>query len=158
VVEYAGGDEFREGLQKSFGGVKVLAGVDLTVARGGRYALLGPNGAGKTTTIRILSTLMRPDAGRAMVAGCDVVRDRHRLRRRISLTGQYAALDGLGTGEENLRLAGRLAGSAAGGRDGGPANYWSSSVWPGPRGARSRSIRVACGAGWTWPRAWSPSR
>src|SRR6266581_4141163 len=92
------------GLEKSFGNVKVLAGVDLTVARASRYALLGPNGAGKTTTVRILSALTRPDAGRARVAGCDVVGDRHRLRHRISLTGQYAALDGLQTGEENLRL------------------------------------------------------
>ncbi len=98
------------GLEKSFGNVKVLAGVDLTVARASRYALLGPNGAGKTTTVRILSALTRPDAGRARVAGCDVVGDRHRLRHRISLTGQYAALDGLQTGEENLRLVGRLSG------------------------------------------------
>jgi ABC-2 type transport system ATP-binding protein len=98
------------GLTKSFGGVEVLGGVDLTVARASRFALLGPNGAGKTTTVRILSTLTAPDAGRARVAGCDIVADRHRLRRRISLTGQYTALDGLQTGEENLRMVAKLAG------------------------------------------------
>jgi ABC-2 type transport system ATP-binding protein len=73
------------------------------------FSLLGPNGAGKTTTVRILSTLTRPDAGRARVAGFDVVRDRHQVRRRISLTGQYAAVDELQTGEENLRMMARLS-------------------------------------------------
>jgi ABC-2 type transport system ATP-binding protein len=101
-----------DGLEKSYGGVKVLAGVDLRVERGSVFSLLGPNGAGKTTTVRILSTLIRPDAGRARVAGFDVVRDRHRVRRSISLTGQYAAVDELQTGEENLRMMGRLCGLA----------------------------------------------
>jgi len=87
----------------------VLTGVDLRVERGSVFALLGPNGAGKTTTVRILATLTPPDAGRARVAGFDVVRDRHRVRRSISLTGQYAAVDELQTGEENLRMMGRLA-------------------------------------------------
>ncbi|CAL9601567.1 Daunorubicin_doxorubicin resistance ATP-binding protein DrrA [Streptomyces sp. enrichment culture] len=100
------------GLEKSYGRVKVLAGVDLRVARGSVFALLGPNGAGKTTTVRILSTLVRPDAGRARVAGFDTVRDRREVRRRISLTGQYAALDEQQTGEENLRMMGRLCGLA----------------------------------------------
>ncbi len=100
------------GLNKSYGPVRVLAGVDLQVPRGTVFSLLGPNGAGKTTTVRILSTLLRPDAGRARVAGYDVVRDRHRVRRSISLTGQYAAVDGLQTGEENLRMMGRLSGLA----------------------------------------------
>ena len=98
------------GLEKSYGAVKVLAGVDLQVERGSVFALLGPNGAGKTTTVRILATLVRADAGRARVAGFDVVRERRRVRRSISLTGQYAAVDGLQTGEENLRMMGRLAG------------------------------------------------
>jgi ABC-2 type transport system ATP-binding protein len=89
--------------------VSVLTGVDLRVERGSVFALLGPNGAGKTTTVRILATLTPPDAGRARVAGFDVVRDRHRVRRSISLTGQYAAVDELQTGEENLRMMGRLA-------------------------------------------------
>lgn len=98
------------GLEKSYGGVRVLAGIDLRMARGGVLALLGPNGAGKTTTVRILSTLIRPDAGRARVAGFDVVGEREQVRRRISLTGQYAAVDELQTGEENLRMIGRLRG------------------------------------------------
>jgi ABC-2 type transport system ATP-binding protein len=102
------------GLEKSYGALKVLAGVDLQVEQGSVVALLGPNGAGKTTTVRILATLLRPDAGQARVAGFDVVRDRHLVRRRISLTGQYAALDGLQTGEENLRMMGRLCGLSAG--------------------------------------------
>ena len=97
------------GLEKSYGAVKVLAGVDLRVERGSVFALLGPNGAGKTTTVRILSTLIRADAGQARVAGFDVVADRHRVRRSISLTGQYAAVDELQTGEENLRMMGRLS-------------------------------------------------
>jgi len=98
------------GLEKSYGAVKVLAGVDLRVERGSVFSLLGPNGAGKTTTVRILSTLVRADAGRARVAGFDVVRDRHQVRRSISLTGQYAAVDDPQTGEENLRMMGRLSG------------------------------------------------
>ena len=97
------------GLEKSYGTLRVLAGVDLAVAQGGVLALLGPNGAGKTTTVRILATLARADAGRARVAGFDVVADRRQVRRRISLTGQFAAVDDLQTGEENLRMMGRLA-------------------------------------------------
>lgn len=98
------------GLEKSYGTVKVLTGVDLRVTRGSVFALLGPNGAGKTTIVRILSTLLRADAGRARVAGFDVVGDRRQVRRSISLTGQYAALDELQTGQENLRMMGRLSG------------------------------------------------
>ncbi len=98
------------GLEKSYGEVRVLAGIDLRMPRGGVLALLGPNGAGKTTTVRILSTLIRPDAGRARVAGFDVLGEREQVRRRISLTGQYAAVDELQTGEENLRMIGRLRG------------------------------------------------
>jgi ABC-2 type transport system ATP-binding protein len=97
------------GLEKSYGAVQVLAGVDLRVERGSVFSLLGPNGAGKTTTVRILSTLIRADAGQARVAGFDVVRDRRRVRRSISLTGQYAAVDDLQTGEENLGMMGRLS-------------------------------------------------
>jgi ABC-2 type transport system ATP-binding protein len=98
------------GLQKSYGDVAVLAGVDLQVRRGSVFALLGPNGAGKTTTVKILSTLIAPDHGRARVAGHDVVGERRLVRRSISLTGQYAAVDELQTGAENLRMMGRLAG------------------------------------------------
>src|SRR6478735_1791539 len=97
------------GLCKSYGEVTVLDGLDLEVARGEVVALLGPNGAGKTTTVRILSTLLRPDAGTVTVAGYDVVRSPGAVRAAISLTGQYAAVDELLTGEENLRLMARLA-------------------------------------------------
>jgi ABC-2 type transport system ATP-binding protein len=98
------------GLTKTYGSTRVLRGVDLRVAPGSVFSLLGPNGAGKTTMVRILSTLLRPDGGQARVAGFDVLRDRHQVRRRISLTGQYAALDGLQTGAENLRMMARLSG------------------------------------------------
>jgi ABC-2 type transport system ATP-binding protein len=97
-------------LCKTYGRVDVLDRVDLTVPTGTVFALLGPNGAGKTTTVRILSTLVTPDGGEARVAGFDVVRERPQVRRRISLTGQFAALDDLQTGAENLRMMGRLAG------------------------------------------------
>jgi ABC-2 type transport system ATP-binding protein len=98
------------GLEKSYGTVRALGGVDLQVRRGSVFALLGPNGAGKTTIVRILATLVRADAGHARVAGFDVVRDRVRVRRSISLTGQYVAIDSLQTGEENLRMMARLSG------------------------------------------------
>jgi len=98
------------GLRKSYGSVQALAGVDLRVPAGSRCAVLGPNGAGKTTTVRILATLTRPDAGQARVAGCDIVRDRHRLRGRISLTGQFTGLDAQQTGAENLHMVARLSG------------------------------------------------
>jgi ABC-2 type transport system ATP-binding protein len=97
------------GLVKSYRDVRVLGGVDLRVPDGSVFALLGPNGAGKTTIVRILSTLTRADGGLARVAGFDVVRDRREVRRRISLTGQFAALDEAQTGAENLRMMGRLA-------------------------------------------------
>jgi ABC-2 type transport system ATP-binding protein len=97
------------GLAKSYRDLRVLDGVDLNIPRGSVFALLGPNGAGKTTAVRILATLTEADAGRARVAGFDVRRERSAVRRRISLTGQFAALDDAQTGEENLRMMGRLA-------------------------------------------------
>jgi ABC-2 type transport system ATP-binding protein len=93
-----------EGLVKSFDGKVVLDGIDLDVGEGTVFAMLGPNGAGKTTTVHILSTLLRPDAGTARVAGHDVVREPAAVRAAIGLTGQFSAVDGLLTGEENLRL------------------------------------------------------
>jgi ABC-2 type transport system ATP-binding protein len=97
-----------EGLSKSFGKVVALDGVDLQVAPGTVFGLLGPNGAGKTTVVRILTTLLRPDAGRAAVAGYDVVRDAEALRTVVGLAGQYAAVDENLTGRENLVMVGRL--------------------------------------------------
>ncbi|HTX00514.1 MAG TPA: ATP-binding cassette domain-containing protein, partial [Acidimicrobiales bacterium] len=90
------------GLRKSFGSHAVLDGVDLEVARGSVFSLLGPNGAGKTTTVRILSTILPPDAGEVRVAGFDVRREPGRVRAAIGVTGQFSAVDNLLTGEENL--------------------------------------------------------
>jgi len=97
-----------EDLCKAFGETRVLEGVDLHAERGEVLALLGPNGAGKTTTVRILATLLEPDRGTARVAGHDVVRERRAVRAAISLTAQEAAVDGLLTGAENLRMMARL--------------------------------------------------
>ncbi|WP_238439951.1 ATP-binding cassette domain-containing protein, partial [Frankia sp. AgB1.8] len=97
-----------EGVRKSYGSNQALAGLDLTVAAGTVHGLLGPNGAGKTTAVRILTTLLRPDEGRAQVLGLDVVRSATALRGRIGLAGQYAAVDERLTGLENLEMFGRL--------------------------------------------------
>ncbi|WP_072687367.1 ATP-binding cassette domain-containing protein [Rhodococcus marinonascens] len=99
-----------EGIEKSFGDVAALRGVSFEVPRGTVLGILGPNGAGKTTTVNVLSTLLRPDAGRAYVAGHDVVEDPASVRRSIMMTGQYAALDESLTGRENMVLFGRLMG------------------------------------------------
>jgi ABC-2 type transport system ATP-binding protein len=98
------------GLEKSFGKTRAVCGIDLAVRRGRVYGILGPNGAGKTTTIRILATLLRPDAGEARVLGYDILREADRVRSAISLTGQLASVDEDLTGEENLVLIGRLLG------------------------------------------------
>jgi ABC-2 type transport system ATP-binding protein len=98
------------GLFKSYGKVQALAGVDLDAARGTVLGLLGPNGAGKTTVVRILTTLLKPDAGTARVVGLDVVQDATELRQQIGLAGQYAAVDENLTGLENLTMVGRLYG------------------------------------------------
>jgi ABC-2 type transport system ATP-binding protein len=97
-----------QGLRKSYGDVHALRGVDLRVETGTVFGLLGPNGAGKTTAVRILTTLLRPDEGGARVAGFDVLHDGARLRARIGLAGQYAAVDENLTGFENLEMVGRL--------------------------------------------------
>ena len=106
------------GLCKSFGDTVVLNGIDLTVEEGTIFALLGPNGAGKTTMIHILTTLLVPDGGTAHVAGHDVTRDARGVRHAIGMTGQFAAVDSLLTGKENLRLMSDLChlGRAAGRR------------------------------------------
>ncbi|MFI2238014.1 ATP-binding cassette domain-containing protein [Streptomyces chrestomyceticus] len=102
-----------EGLVKRFGTHRALDGVDLAVPAGQVLGLLGPNGAGKTTTVRILATLLQPDAGRARIFGHDVVREPHQVRRCIALTGQFASVDGDISGRENLYLIARLLGAPA---------------------------------------------
>jgi ABC-2 type transport system ATP-binding protein len=97
-----------EGLRKRYSQTTALDGLDLTVPEGTVHGLLGPNGAGKTTAVRILTTLVRADSGRAEVFGLDVVRDAQRLRATIGVTGQYAAVDEKLTGAENLEMFGRL--------------------------------------------------
>jgi oleandomycin transport system ATP-binding protein len=99
-----------DGLVRRFGETVALDGVDLAVRTGTVLGLLGPNGAGKTTAVRVLTTLIKPDAGRAWVGGFDVVKDGHQVRRIIGLTGQYASVDETLTGVENLLFIGRLLG------------------------------------------------
>jgi ABC-2 type transport system ATP-binding protein len=101
-----------KGLVKSFGDVRALDGVDLDAAPGTVLGLLGPNGAGKTTAVRVLTTLLKPDAGTIRVAGLDVVADAAELRQKIGLAGQYAAVDENLTGQENLVMVGRLYGKS----------------------------------------------
>ncbi len=97
-----------EGLTKSFGETQALKGIDLRVPQGTVLGLLGPNGAGKTTAVRILTTLIKPDSGRAEVAGVDVLKNPEQVRQRMGLTGQYAAVDEVLTGRENLIMFGQL--------------------------------------------------
>jgi ABC-2 type transport system ATP-binding protein len=97
-----------EGLIKRYGEVRALDGFDLEIPEGTVLGLLGPNGAGKTTCVRVLTTLLRPDAGRAFVAGVDVLREPQKVRRVIGVSGQYAAVDENLTGYENLEMIGRL--------------------------------------------------
>ncbi|MFD7558019.1 MULTISPECIES: ATP-binding cassette domain-containing protein [unclassified Streptomyces] len=99
---------YAEGLIKTFGDVRALDGVDLDVPEGTVLGLLGPNGAGKTTTVRVLTTLLRPDSGKALVAGIDVLKHPNEVRRAIGLSGQFAAVDEYLTGRENLQMVGQL--------------------------------------------------
>ncbi|MFE7751979.1 ATP-binding cassette domain-containing protein [Streptomyces sp. NPDC057428] len=99
---------YAEGLVKTFGDVRALGGVDLDVPEGTVLGLLGPNGAGKTTAVRVLTTLLQPDSGQAVVAGIDVLKHPDRVRRSIGLSGQFAAVDEYLTGRENLQMVGQL--------------------------------------------------
>lgn len=114
-----------EGLEKRFGEVRALRGLDLAVAPGTVCGILGPNGAGKTTAVRLLTTLLRPDAGSARVAGHDLVREPAAVRRAIAVTGQYASVDGDLTGRQNLRLFARL--HRVRGRPSGPPSCSTAS-------------------------------
>ena len=108
IARASSGGIVAEGLVKHYGEVKALDGLDLEVPEGAVLGLLGPNGAGKTTSVRVLTTLLEPDAGHATVAGLDVIRQAAELRRIIGLSGQYAAVDEQLTGRENLDMVGRL--------------------------------------------------
>ena len=99
---------YAEGLVKTFGDVKALGGVDLDVPEGTVLGLLGPNGAGKTTAVRVLTTLIQPDSGKAVVAGIDVLKHPNEVRRHIGLSGQFAAVDEYLTGRENLQMVAQL--------------------------------------------------
>lgn len=116
-----------EGLVKKYGSTTALDGVDLTVPAGTVLGVLGPNGAGKTTAVRILGTLLQPDAGHATVGGYDVVREAPRVREIIGLTGQYASVDEDMSGRRNLAMIGRLLGMPWRRRSPAPTNCWSAS-------------------------------
>src|ERR671918_2427667 len=141
------------GLEKSFGTSRAVCGVDLAVRRGSVYGILGPNGAGKTTTIRILATLVRPDAGEARVLGHDVVRDAHAVRGAISLTGQLASVDEELTGEENLILLGRLLGFRHSRAKARAAELLEAFDLVEAASRLVKGYSGGCAAGWTSPRA-----
>ncbi len=115
------------GLVKRFGKTTALAGVDLAARPGRVLGMLGPNGAGKTTAVRILATLLRPDAGQATVCGYDVLRDAHRVRQLIGLTGQYAAVDEGLSGTNNLIMIGRLLALPRARPGRGRPSFWPAS-------------------------------
>ena len=142
-----------EGVVKRFRATTALAGVDLDVDEATVFGLLGPNGAGKTTLVRVLATLLAPDAGRAEVFGRDVVRDAAGVRELLGLTGQFAAVDEMLTGRENLEMFGRLLTSQPGMLAGGRMSCSSASIWLTPPTAWPVRIRVGCGDVSTWHRA-----
>lgn len=116
------------GLRKAFGEQVVLADLNLDVAEGTIFSLLGPNGAGKTTTVEILSTLVAADAGEVHIAGHDLARDPGSVRRSIGVTGQFSAVDGLLTGEENLLLMAELCHLSPPTGGAGWTSSWSAST------------------------------
>ena len=140
------------GLRKSYGTQVVLDGIDLEVAEGTVFALLGPNGAGKTTMVRILSTLITADGGEVQIAGHDIAREPDAVRAVIGVTGQFSAVDGLFTGEENLRLMADLR--HLGKPTGRAARRELLERFDLVEAARkpvSHLLRAACAGGWTWP-------
>jgi ABC-2 type transport system ATP-binding protein len=125
-----------EGLHKSYGQIHALDGLDLLVDEGSILALLGPNGSGKTTTVRIFTTLVKPDGGRALVAGIDVVKDARKVRARIGMTGQFTAVDDVLTGYENLEMFGRLYHLSASAARRRARHFSNALICPRPPGGR----------------------
>ena len=147
------------GLVKSFGETRAVDGVDLAVRTGSVYGVLGPNGAGKTTTIRMLATLLRPDAGEARVLGHDIVTRATPSAAWSASPVSSASVDEDLTGRENLILLGGCSGCGGPTRRREPASCWRPSASPTPPGAWSRTTPAACGGGSTSPRAsWSRRR
>ncbi len=142
-----------EGVVKRFGATVALDGAGLEVPAGMVFGLLGPNGAGKTTLVRILATLLAPDAGRAEVLGHDVVREPAAVRELIGLTGQFAAVDELLTGRENLEMFGRLFKLSREDAAAAPASCWSGSTWRRRLTGRPGPTPAGCAAGSTSPPA-----
>ena len=148
-----------EGIVKRFGDVRALDGVDLVAEPGKVLGLLGPNGAGKTTLVRVLATLIEPDEGTARVTGLDVVADAGRVRERIGLAGQYAAVDENLTGLENLTMVGRLYGSErAPAKRRAPRAARALRAERRGRPRRRRPTRAACAGASTSPPRSSPNR
>jgi ABC-type multidrug transport system ATPase subunit len=141
-----------DGLTRAYGATVALDRVDLAAPRGNVLAVLGPNGCGKTTTVRIFATLLRPDSGRALVAGHDVVTAAAAVRAMIGLAGQYAAVDPFLTGRENLELVTELRHLP---RVSTAATTWMLSWngwgWTGPPGGSYAPTRAGCAVGLTWP-------
>jgi ABC-2 type transport system ATP-binding protein len=146
------------GLVKSFGETRAVDGVDLTVRSGTVYGVLGPNGAGKTTTIRMLATLLRPDAGSARVLGHDIVHDADAVRGLVSLTGQLASVDEDLSGHENLVLLACCSGSSAARRRRARPSCSPRSGSPRRPASSSSTTQAACGGASTSPRASSSRR
>ena len=140
-----------EGLVKRYKNVTASAGIDLRVPEGSVLAMLGPNGAGKTTAVKILTTLITADQGRASVAGCDVADDPRGVRRRIGVSGQYAAVDEYLTGFENLEMIGRLYHLGAARAPRRPSSCWRSFGSRMLPTARRRRTPAACSDGSTSP-------
>ena len=139
-----------EGLVKHFGETRALDGIDLAVETGTILGLLGPNGAGKTTAVRMLATLIKPDAGRALVGGFDVLHDAHRVRQLIGMTGQYASVDENLTGTENLVLIGRLLQIPRREAKARARQLLDGSDWPTQPRGRRRPTRAVCADASTW--------
>ena len=137
------------GLVKTFGETRAVDGVDLAVPSGSVYGVLGPNGAGKTTTIRMLATLIRPDAGTARVLGHDILTEPDEVRGVVSLTGQLASVDEDLTGRENLSSSAACSGSSGPRPRSGRRSCSRPSGWPTPPPGWSRTTPEGCGGGST---------